>query len=84
MVMVPFLEGTTDRCGSSCPAEDTTKCYTGAYFGGVLLPNGTLALIPHEADRIGLFSINITSKRYAVPTVPPMWNALLLPYYNKF
>ena len=69
---------------SGCPTEDTTKCSVGAYFGAVVLPNGTVVLAPHEADRIGLFSINISSKAYSVPTVPAPWNALLLPYYNKF
>lgn len=68
----------------SCPGEETAKCSAGAYYGGVVLPNGTVVLVPHEADRVGLFSLNVTSKAYAVPTVPAAWNALLLPYYNKF
>ena len=49
-----------------------------------MLPNGTVALVPYDAARIGLFTVSVSSKAYNVPTVKAPWNALLLPYYNKF
>ena len=77
----------TQRDWSCCPNEppvfNPTPDY-GAYYGAVVLPNGTVALVPYDAARIGLFTVSVSSKAYNVPTVKAPWNALLLPYYNKF
>ena len=70
-------------CPDEPPVTDPSNDY-GAYFGAVVLPNGTVALVPYDATRIGLFTVEVSSKAYFAPTVKAAWNALLLPYYNKF
>eukprot|EP01051_Picozoa_sp_SAG22_P013856 SAG22_NODE_1607_length_4009_cov_16.741432_3_plen_141_part_00 len=58
----------------------------GKYVGGVLLPDGRVVLVPWNAATIGLYDPGESSPpAYTLSkSLPPSWNALLLPYYNKY
>ena len=62
------------------------EIHVGGYKGGVLLPNGRVVLVPAFADMIGLYDPNESlPPAYTLSRPLPLsWNALLLPYYNKF
>ena len=55
------------------------------YVGGVLLPDGRVALVPDKVAAVGLYdpATNGSAPAYALSrAVPPAVNALLLPYVN--
>ena len=56
------------------------------YWGGVLLPDGRVVLVPHNAAHVGLYDAGGTRNgfAYSVAAISDAVNVLLLPYYNKF
>jgi hypothetical protein len=55
------------------------------YWGGVLLPDGRVVLVPSGANHVGLYDAGGTRNgaAYTVAALAPADNTLLLPYYNK-
>ena len=56
------------------------------YQGGVLLPDGRVALVPWHTAAVGLYdpATHGSAPAYALSrALPPAVNALLLPYVNK-
>lgn len=74
-----YTTGPQVQGGESCSG-------TMRFCGAVLLPNGRVVFVPHCSATVGWYDPGDSpAQAYALSQpLPPSWNALLLPYYNKY